>query len=315
MLLDVFSRVMVPILVVVGAGFWLRRVTDLDVRPLTRVTLYLLSPALIFSSLVEAEIGGGQTLRIVAFSVLLVAAMGLLALAAGRALGYSRETNTALMLSTMFTNTGNYGLPLALFAFGGDGFDRAVLFFVAQGVLVHTLGIYLAGSGGGEGRGGWRGGATTLLRMPQLYAVAAALTLRWVGPEVVTQSRGVVGSLFEGISLMGSAAIPLLLVVLGAELARARVEAADAVGVSVAAAIRLLAAVPVSYGLARALGLDPLATDLAVVLGSMPTAVNVTVLALEFDVRPKLVGSIVVVTTVLSFATLTVLLGALGAGG
>jgi malate permease and related proteins len=40
----------------------------------------------------------------------------------------------------------------------------------------------------------------------------------------------------------------------------------------------------------------------------MPTAVNVIVLALEFDLRPKLVSSIVIVSTALSFVTLTVLL-------
>lgn len=56
MLAQIFSQVMVPILVIVGAGYLLRRNTDFDLRPLSRVSLYLLSPALIFSSLVEAEI-------------------------------------------------------------------------------------------------------------------------------------------------------------------------------------------------------------------------------------------------------------------
>jgi malate permease and related proteins len=310
MLLEVFAQVMVPILVVVGSGYLLRLTLDLDLRPLSRVSLYLLSPALIFSSLVEAEIAQGQTLRIIAFSVLLVGIMAALTLAASGMFGFSRETNTALMLSTMFTNTGNYGLPLALFAFGQQGFEQAILFFVMQGVMVQTLGIYLAGSG----QGGWRDGVATLFKMPQLYAVVAALALRWAGPELVTASENLAGNLFKGVSLMGEAAIPVLLVLLGAELARAEVATGDAAGISVAVVIRLFAAVPISYGLAYALELDPLSTNLAVVLGSMPTAVNVTVLAIEFDLRPKLVSSIVIVSTILSFFTLTILLGALGAG-
>ncbi len=310
MLLEVFARVMVPILVIVGSGYLFRLTTDFDIRPLSRVSLYLLSPALIFSSLVEAEIVQGQTLRVVAFSVLLVGVMAALTLAVGGTLGFSRKTNTALMLCTMFSNTGNYGLPLALFAFGQRGFEQAVLFFVVQGILVQTLGIYLAGSG----QGGWRGGAATLLRMPQLYAVGAALALRWAGPELVTSSENVAGDLFRGVSLMGDAAIPLLLVILGAELARAEIDAGDVAGISVATSIRLFAAIPISYGLAYVLGLDPLSTKLAVILGSMPTAVNVTLLAVEFDLRPKLVSSVVIVSTALSFVTLTVLLGALGAG-
>lgn len=113
---------------------------------------------------------------------------------------------------------------------------------------------------------------------------------------------------------MGDATIPLLLVILGAELARARLDIGDALGVSLATGIRLFAAVPISYGLAYALGLDELNTKLAVVLGSMPTAVNVSLLALEFDIRPKLVSSIVIVSTTLSFVTLTILIGVLGTG-
>ena len=107
---------------------------------------------------------------------------------------------------------------------------------------------------------------------------------------------------------MGDAAIPILLILLGAELARAKIDTGDLAGISVAVVIRIFAAVPISYGLAYVLGLGPLPTKLAVVLGSMPTAVNVIVLALEFDLRPKLVSSIVIVSTVLSFVTLTVLL-------
>jgi predicted permease len=308
LLLEVFAQVMVPILVVAGSGYIFRLTVDTDLRPLSRVSLYLLSPALIFSSLVEAKIAQGQTLRIVAFSVLLVGIMSALTLAAGGIIRFSRETKTALMLSTMFTNTGNYGLPLALFAFGQQGFEQAILFFVMQGILVQTLGIYLAGSR----HGGWRQGAATLLKMPQLYAVGAALALRWAGPEIFTASENVASDLFRGVSLMGEAAIPILLVLLGAELARAEIATGDVAGISVAVVIRLVAAVPISYGLAYALGLDPLPTKLAVVLGSMPTAVNVIVLALEFDLRPKLVSSIVIVSTVLSFVTLTVLLVVLG---
>lgn len=310
MLTQIFSQVMVPILVIAGAGYTLRRATDFDLRPLSRVSLYLLSPALIFTSLVEAKIAGGQTLRVIAFGVLLVVAMAALTRAASSVFGFSRETNTALMLSTMFTNTGNYGLPLALFAFGQRGFEGAILFFVVQAVLVQTLGIYLASSG----RDGWREGVATLSKTPQIYAVAAALVLRWIGPEAVTEPGTVAADLYRGISLMGEAAIPLLLVILGAELARATVDTGDALGISLATGIRLLAAVPISYGLAYALGLDSLNTKLAVVLGSMPTAVNVSLLALEFDVRPKLVSSIVIVSTTLSFVTLTVLIGFLGAG-
>src|SRR5918997_4140421 len=99
LLLEVFAQVMIPILVVVGSGYIFRLTVSMDLRPLSRVSLYLLSPALIFSSLVEAEIAGGQTSRIIAFSMLLVGIMAVLTLAAGGGFGVSRETKTGPMLS------------------------------------------------------------------------------------------------------------------------------------------------------------------------------------------------------------------------
>jgi predicted permease len=74
-------------------------------------------------------------------------------------------------------NAGNYGLPAARFAFGQEGFDRAVLFFVVQAILAQTLAIYIAGAGHGDRRGG----LVQLLKMPQIYAVLAALAVRFGG--------------------------------------------------------------------------------------------------------------------------------------
>jgi malate permease and related proteins len=49
-----------------------------------------------------------------------------------------------------------------------------------------------------------------------------------------------------------------------------------------------------------------------VMLSSMPTAVNVTILAIEFNVRPRFVSSVVVVSTAASVFTLTLILVLLG---
>lgn len=310
MILSVFAQVMLPILVVVASGFVFKRLTDFDVRPASRVSLYLFSPALIFSSLVEAEIGGGEALRAVTFMVALTALLAALTIVIGVILRYDRATNAALLLCTMFSNTGNYGLPLALFAFGQAGFEAAIIFFVTQGILTQTLGIYIAGSGSA----GWREGVSGLLRMPQLYSVFAALAIRYIGPEYVTESGNLANDIYRGIDLMGQAAIPVLLVILGAQLARASIEAGEKTQIGVASAIKLVVAVPLSYALARLLGFDDLTTSVAVILGSMPTAVNVAVLATEFDIKPKLVSSTVIVSTALSFVTLTVLISAFGGG-
>ncbi|MBX6762328.1 MAG: AEC family transporter [Rubrobacteraceae bacterium] len=305
MVVDVFMQVLLPILVVVGAGYVLRKLVRLELQSVNRVSIYLLSPALIFSSLAKMRTGSSQAFKIVTFMVLLVAVLGAASWLGGRLTGQERNTTAALMLCTMFMNTGNYGLPLARFAFGERGFEQAVVFFVAQSVLAQTLAVYIAGSGGG----GWREGFRRLIRMPQIYAVSGGLALREVG--VPTAGAG--ADLMRGVNLLAEATIPLLLVILGMQLAETRAITGGA-QVALATFMRLVLSVPLALLLAHLLAMPPLTTRLAVILASMPTAVNMTIISIEFGVRPKLVSSAVVVSTVASFVTLTALLAFLGVG-
>jgi predicted permease len=76
--------------------------------------------------------------------------------------------------------------------------------------------------------------------------------------------------------------------------------------------VRLGLSVPLAVGLSYLLNLDELSTKLAVMLSSMPTAVNVAILAIEFNVCPRFVSSAVVVSTGASVFTLTLILVLLG---
>ena len=78
--------------------------------------------------------------------------------------------------------------------------------------------------------------------------------------------------------------------------------------------MRLGLSVPLAVGLSYLLNLDELSTKLAIMLSSMPTAVNVTILAIEFNVRPRFVSSVVVVSMAASVFTLTLILVLLGVG-
>ena len=51
------------------------------------------------------------------------------------------------MLASTFLNSGNYGIPLSEFAFGGVDRATAVLFLAAQSVVIYTVGVYAASAG------------------------------------------------------------------------------------------------------------------------------------------------------------------------
>jgi predicted permease len=115
------------------------------------------------------------------------------------------------------------------------------------------------------------------------------------------------------IQLLADAAIPVMILVLGMQLERAKVLEKPRV-VASAAALSLVAAPLVSIALTWMLGLTGPARQAGVALASMPTAVITTILALEFGIAPVFVTNVVFITTLLSPLTLAPLIAYLMRG-
>ena len=115
------------------------------------------------------------------------------------------------MLVAMFSNNANYGLPLVLFAFGEEALAFGTVYFVTSAVLTYTVGVLVASSGHRTlGRA-----LTRIFRVPTIYgAVAAGL--------LVTLAVPVPQLVMRPVSLLSDAAVPMMLLVLGMQLAEAR---------------------------------------------------------------------------------------------
>jgi predicted permease len=227
------------------------------------------------------------------FCVLVMASGGLLARLAALALRLDRPTTIALMLVVMFSNGGNYGLPVAMFAFGTEALAFASVYFVSSSVLTYTAGVFLAASGR-------RTVAQALLgvtRVPTVYGVAAAFLVLWFHIPLPD-------AILRPVTLLSDAALPLMILVLGMQLERARRPERASV-VATAVALSLLASPLLGWSFAHLLRLDGAALQAAVLRASMPAAVVTTILALEFEVAPSFVTSVVVISTLLSPLTLT----------
>jgi predicted permease len=256
----------------------------------------------VFSLMVTSQVSSAEFGRIVAFTVLLVASIGLIARAVAIPFRLERPQLAAFLIVVMFSNAGNYGLSVVLFAFGRDVLARAAVFFVTSALMMYTLGTFLASSGHRGGRAALRG----LLRVPAVWGLAAAALVIWTGLEL---PKGV----FRPVELLGSAAIPSMLLVLGMQFEKgARPERP---GLVAAAAVLALMGTPlIGFFLALVLGLTGLARQAVLVESAMPSAVITTILALEFDVAPRFVTSVVVVTTLASPITVSVLIALLQSG-
>lgn len=243
--------------------------------------------------LVTSTMSGGEFGRMAALAVLVMIAAGLMARIVAIPLRLDRPTLIAFLLVVMFSNSGNYGLPVALFAFGREALARATVYFVAGSVMTYTFGVFLAASG----RRSLRQALLGISRVPAVYAIAAAslaLGLHITLPPAVMRP----------IALLSDAALPMMILVLGMQLERATIPERP-IAVGAAAVVSLVLTPMAAYLLARWLGLSGPALQAAMIQSSMPAAVVTTILALQYEVAPNFVTSVVFVTTALSPLTLT----------
>ena len=293
---SIFASDIVPIFVVAGVGFLLARRFGASVKTLSTVAFNSLSPCLVFNQLVTAQVSGSQSLRVVAFCVLLTMAIGLVARLTSMPLRLDRMTLSSFLLVAMFSNSGNYALPVVLFAFGREALSFASVYFVTSAILIYTAGILVAASG----HGSVRLALARLLKVPAIYAVTAAVIVLSTHATVPT-------AIMRPIGLLSDAAIPIMLLVLGMQLERAVVPK-HPLAVAAAVVLSLVVAPSIAFGLTWLLGLTGAARQAAIVEASMPAAVITTVLALEFDLDAAFSTSVVFFTTLLSPITLVLLI-------
>jgi len=296
LVLSIFLNDITPIFVLAGVGFVLARRMGASVRTLSTVSFHALSPCLVFAQLVSARIGLSQSWRVALLCVLLTGAIGLAARAAASALRLEGITRTSFLLVVMFSNSGNYALPVVLFAFGNEALAFASVYFVVSAILVYTFGVFVAASG----RASLRTALGRVLRVPALWATVAAIA-------VMASGRGVPDAVMRPVGLLGDAAIPVMLLVLGMQFERhTKPEHPAAVGAAVG--LSLVIAPMMAFALATALGIVGAARQAAILEASMPAAVATTVLALEFDLDANFSTSVVLFSTLLSPFTLVLLI-------
>ena len=132
-LLAIFAADILPVFVIASAGFVLARYSDVNVRALARVIFNVLAPCLVFTLMVTSTISLADFGRMALFCILVTASIGVVATAAGRLLRLDRASLVGFILVVMFSNSGNYGLPVIMFAFGRDALAFATVYFVTVG--------------------------------------------------------------------------------------------------------------------------------------------------------------------------------------
>jgi predicted permease len=300
-MLRLFAENLLPVFLAAAVGYLVAARWKLDPKPLARVAFNVFAPCLVFTAIVDSELPGGDLLRMLglALTVLLTAAAaaGLVA----RWLGWERTLVAAVVLVVLLPNAGNYGLSVALFAFGDVGLAHASVFFVMSSILTFTLGVFVASMG----RASLGGACIGLLRVPAIWAVVLALL-------IVRLDFDLPLPLARTADLFSQASIPTFLVLLGMQL-HGNGWRGPVGPLALATGARLLLSPMIATVVVPVFGLEGAARQAAVLQTAMPSAIITIVLATEYDVEPNFVTSAVFVTTLLSPLTVTPLLAYLGA--
>ncbi len=291
---------MLPVILLIIAGIVCKRTLQIEAKPLAKLTLYVLSPALVFNSMASSNLSGSQLLKLAVGTVLLISLLAAVVGLLSKLLNLPVGTASAMQLGSVFMNVGNFGLPVILSVCGSRGLECAVVIVVTHQVLMFTLAVYFAA----RSQFGALRAFSQVLSMPSGYAAIVGLIVRVTGTSIP-------GYLLKPITLLAQASIPVFLLLLGIQLAGVFLVKRPRL-LLLGSIVKLAVAPAAAFLLASALHLDPLSGKTLVIAAATPTAIVTTMLAIEFDAEPQLVSSLTLVTTTLGMGTVPLVVRMLG---
>ncbi|MDO5629828.1 MAG: AEC family transporter [Mobilicoccus sp.] len=287
------TDVILPVLLVAAVGFVLARRFPLDTLTMTKLGLYATTPALAFEAMMTTQLDPTVGMRLVLAYLLATVVVAVASwLVTWR---WPGRTRRAVIACTILGNNGNFGLPIALLTLGHEGLQMAIVIFIVSVVVMYTAGPLIFGSSGGV-----LGGLRAVATLPVAWAIALAGLFRALNFTLPT-------GVMSGIDLLGQAAIPLVLLQLGAQIAASRGIVRSA-PVITAVALRTILVPLAVVGAAFALGLTGLAFASLLLAAVMPIAVNSLILAREYDGDVETVASAVLISTLLAIPLLAALI-------
>ena len=229
----------------------------------------------------------------------------------GRLFGFTLVEGAVFGLCAGFSNTIMIGIPLVLRAFGEEASFPLFVLIGLHGVILMTLTTVLAEIG--LGRGDTlaklpRAVGKRLISNPIIIGLLAGFAYNLTG-QPLPQTLDAV------LETLGSAALPCATFAIGTSISRFHL--AGSVGhLSLITVLKLLVHPVLVWVLGRyAFDLSPLWLSVAVLLAALPVGITGYLFAERYRVIVPAAASAVLVSTILSFLTVSVVLSYLGVRG
>lgn len=284
-------QIVAPVFILAAIGFtWVKIGWSYEIEFVTRLAMTLSVPALIFVALMKANISADTLSNLFLSSLIAYLFLALIFWITGKIFKLNMATYWAPLI---FGNTGNLGLPLAMFAFGEVGLGYAVVVFAVMAIGSFSIGVWMVSGGGSLNK---------VFKEPMAWATllgALFLIQGWQTPKWATNT----------LELLGQMAIPLMLITLGVALARLRINLISrAIILSI---LKLCVSVGVAWIIGIYFELNDIAFAVLVMQIATPVAVTSYLLAQKYGADANEVAGLVIASTALSVFALPVLLGIL----
>lgn len=292
-----------PIFLLGIIAFIYQRVVQPNINQITHPVLFIFVPVFIFYNLIKQDIKLLALFTPFVFMILLTGSLILLAYLASLALRFSWEHTIGLMLSCSMINVGNFGLPLIYFTYGQEAVSYSLFIFIVFNIPLGTLAIYLVSP-----KARLQEVGKDIIRIPIFNALIIALLFTALDlslPECLN----------KGLSLLAQAAIPLLIFILGLQLANITIKnrfKEFGIIVTIAICIRLVISPVIAFYLTSFLSFTELERNVAIVQTAGPTALLPLMYAIKFQRSPDLLSIVVLTSTLLSGISLPLVIDILG---
>ena len=281
-------KILFPVFLLGLVGFiWSKWNFDYPIDFVTRLTMNIALPCLIFTSLMNTDIDSQLLNSIILGSVLTYIILTICCYIFIRLIKIDNATYLPPMI---FGNTGNLGLPLAYFSFGSEGLNYAIIIFTVMGIYSFTFGIWIL-----SGNSNYK----EIVKSPIFISCILGSISLFTGiktPDFVTNS----------IELIGQMAIPLMLITLGVSVATLKLK--NFYMSFYVVIYRTVICLAVSIGVALYFNFPDVPTAILILQLTTPVAVTSYLLSEKYKRNPSEVASLVVLSTVLSIVYIPIIL-------
>jgi predicted permease len=295
----VFIENILPILIIISAGFLLEKKFHLDIATLTKIAFYILIPVFLFVSVYTSDIDATMLL-VILFVLVFMAASFLITRIGTRFIAYDAAERGVIINTVLFYNCGNMGLPIVYLIFADTPYlNHAVTVQLAviliQSLAVQSFGLFISKN---SSSGSALKALALTLRMPTIYGAALGFLFKSVPVDLTDLF------FWPSLEYFYQMVMGFILTTFGIQLGKTRWSfnlKKDMFPV----VLRLLVAPAAALLMLKLFNFDPITSRVLFIASAMPAAVNVALIAAEQKSSAEFASQIVLTTTLVSIISLS----------